>query len=77
MAVVGVPDDNTGERAIALVETSGSAGHDARGPHIASGNHRHGEAEVAEELRLVKEFPRTASGKVQKYKLRNGIRAIS
>jgi acyl-CoA synthetase (AMP-forming)/AMP-acid ligase II len=77
VAVVGVPDDNTGERAIAFVEPSGSTA-----PTLADLTSHLATIGMAkpkwpEELRLVDSFPRTASGKVQKYLLRNDIRPVS
>jgi acyl-CoA synthetase len=74
VAVVGVPDANTGERAIAFVAASGSAT-----PTLADITAHLAALGMAkpkwpEELRLVEAFPRTASGKVQKYLLRNSSR---
>jgi acyl-CoA synthetase len=71
VAVVGVPDDNTGERAVAFVEPSGSAA-----PTLADLTSHLAAIGMAkpkwpEELRVVGTFPRTASGKVQKYILRD------
>jgi acyl-CoA synthetase len=74
VAVVGVPDEKTGERAIAFVAPSGSAI-----PTLADITAHLATLGMAkpkwpEELRLVDSFPRTASGKVQKYMLRNAFR---
>jgi acyl-coenzyme A synthetase/AMP-(fatty) acid ligase len=65
------------ERAIAFVEPSGSVT-----PTLADLTSHLATIGMAkpkwpEELRLVETLPRTASGKVQKYLLRNDIRAIS
>jgi acyl-CoA synthetase len=74
VAVVGVPDEATGERSIAFVAPSGSAA-----PTLADITSHLATLGMAkpkwpEELRLVDTFPRTASGKVQKYLLRNDFR---
>jgi acyl-CoA synthetase len=73
VAVVGIPDDTTGERAIAFVAPCGSVT-----PTLADLTSHLAAVGMAkpkwpEELRLVADFPRTASGKVQKYLLRNQI----
>jgi acyl-CoA synthetase (AMP-forming)/AMP-acid ligase II len=73
VAVVGVPDEKTGERAIAFVAASASLI-----PTLADLTSHLAEVGMAkpkwpEELRIVDTFPRTASGKVQKYLLRNQI----
>ena len=70
VAVVGVPDAKTGERAIAFVTPSGSAE-----PTLADLTSHLAALGMAkpkwpEEIRVVETFPRTASGKVQKYVLR-------
>jgi acyl-CoA synthetase len=75
VAVVGVPDAKTGERSVAFVAPSGSAA-----PTLADLTTHLATLGMAkpkwpEELRLVDTFPRTASGKVQKYLLRNGVRS--
>jgi acyl-CoA synthetase len=75
VAVVGIPDEKTGERTIAFVAASGSAT-----PTLADITAHLAALGMAkpkwpEELRLVDTFPRTASGKVQKYLLRNHIRS--
>jgi acyl-CoA synthetase (AMP-forming)/AMP-acid ligase II len=69
-AVVGVPDDRTGERAVAFVESNGVVV-----PTLADLTAHLADMGLAkpkwpEELRIVEGFPRTASGKVQKYLLR-------
>ena len=71
VAVVGVPDDRTGERAVAFVQSYG-----ARVPTLEDLTSHLAEIGLAkpkwpEELRIVDDFPRTASGKVQKYVLRD------
>jgi acyl-CoA synthetase (AMP-forming)/AMP-acid ligase II len=77
VAVVGVPDDRTGERAIAFVAPSASATPtlgDITAHLAALGMAK---PKWPEELRLIDTFPRTASGKVQKFVLRNEFRASS
>jgi acyl-CoA synthetase len=75
VAVVGIPDAKTGERSVAFVAPRGSAP-----PTLAELTAHLATLGMAkpkwpEELRLVDTFPRTASGKVQKYLLRNGVRS--
>jgi acyl-CoA synthetase len=74
VAVVGVPDAKTGERSVAFVAPSGSVA-----PTLADLTAHLATLGMAkpkwpEELRVVDRFPRTASGKVQKYVLRDGVR---
>jgi acyl-CoA synthetase (AMP-forming)/AMP-acid ligase II len=71
VAVVGVPDDRTGERAVAFVQSGGAALPTLADltAHLASIGLA--KPKWPEELRIVDEFPRTASGKVQKYVLRD------
>jgi acyl-CoA synthetase len=73
VAVVGVPDEKTGERTIVFVEPSGSS-HPTMGD-ITSHLGRVGLAKPKwpEELRLVTGFPRTVSGKIQRYVLRERV----
>ena len=71
VAVVGVADAKTGERAIAFVVPRGS-GAPTLGDltaHLAAIGMA--KPKWPEELRIVDAFPRTASGKVQKYVLRD------
>jgi len=76
VAVVAAPDARLGERACAFVRPSPGA----LAPDLASVQ-RHLEAaglarsKWPEELRAVEEFPRTPSGKVKKFVLRDGLRA--
>jgi acyl-CoA synthetase (AMP-forming)/AMP-acid ligase II len=70
-AVVAAPDARLGEHACAFLRLAPGS----RPPDLQSARAHLREAGLArqkwpEELRLVKEFPRTASGKVQKYVLR-------
>jgi acyl-CoA synthetase (AMP-forming)/AMP-acid ligase II len=74
VAVVGVPDPRLGERAVAVVRMR------AGRPAPAIGELRAhlertglGRQKWPEELREVADFPRTASGKVQKFVLRTDI----
>jgi acyl-CoA synthetase len=73
VAVVGVPDERTGERSIAFVTASGPST-----PTLADlTSHLAGigmaKPKWPEELRVVEAFPRTASGKVQKFVLREDV----
>jgi acyl-CoA synthetase (AMP-forming)/AMP-acid ligase II len=72
VAVVGIPDDRTGERAVAFVQPVATA------PTLADLTAHLAAIGLAkpkwpEELRIVDEFPRTASGKVQKFVLRERL----
>lgn len=74
VAVVGVPDVRTGERTVAFIAPSGPVP-----PSLADVTAHLAALGMAkpkwpEEIRVVDAFPRTASGKVQKYLLRNGSR---
>jgi acyl-CoA synthetase len=73
VAVVGVPDDRTGERAVAFVQSGGTA--DLTLSDLTAHLAEIGLAKPKwpEELRIVDGFPRTASGKVQKYVLRGRV----
>ena len=72
--VVSAPDARLGERAAAVLRRQGrsrDADHrGGQGPLQAGG---HGHPEVAEELHQVDDYPRTASGKVQKFLVRQNI----
>jgi acyl-CoA synthetase (AMP-forming)/AMP-acid ligase II len=78
VAVVAAPDVRLGEHACAFVRLASGAESlelDAVGTHLsAAGLARQ---KWPEELRLVPDFPRTASGKVQKFVLRQQLRARS
>ncbi len=75
VAVVAAPDARMGEHAAAFVRMVGGR----RAPELAQMRHHLETAGVArqkwpEELILVHDFPRTSSGKVQKYVLRDRLR---
>jgi acyl-CoA synthetase len=75
VAIVGVADAKTGERAIAFVQPR-----QASTPTLADltahlGNLGLAKPKWPEELRLVTGFPRTASGKIQKYVLREQVQS--
>ncbi len=74
VAVVGVPDAKTGERAIAFVVPGGSSAPTLAdlAAHLAATGMA--KPKWPEEMRIVDAFPRTASGKVQKYVLREQVR---
>ncbi len=76
VAVVAAPDPRMGEHACAFLRMLANAPapdlEGVRGHLERAGLARQ---KWPEELRLADEFPRTASGKVQKYVLRDGLRA--
>jgi len=70
VAIVAMPDERLGERSCAFVQTKPGANFtfDAMIEHLlASGMSK---TYLPEKLELVDEFPRTASGKIQKFELR-------
>ena len=76
VAVVAAPDERLGERACALVRLAPGTGTapdlDAMRAHLeGAGLARQ---KWPEELRVVDDFPRTASGKVKKFELRERLR---
>jgi acyl-CoA synthetase (AMP-forming)/AMP-acid ligase II len=75
VAVVPEPDERFGERGVALIRLADGAGR----PDLDQVRNHLAEAGLArqkwpESVRVVKEFPRTASGKVQKVRLRAQLR---
>ena len=75
VAVVAAPDPRMGEHAAAFVRITAQGA----APRLDEVRHHLEAAGVArqkwpEELVVVDDFPRTSSGKVQKYVLRNGLR---
>lgn len=69
-AVVGLPDPRLGERGCAIVTL-----HDRRELNLASlvvwlSDHNLARNYLPERLEVIDEFPRTPSGKIQKFKLR-------
>jgi acyl-CoA synthetase len=77
-AAVAVPDERLGERVCALVRLTPGA----PAPDLAAAKAHFERVGLArqkwpEELRVVDDFPRTASGKVQKFLLRERLRAES
>jgi acyl-CoA synthetase (AMP-forming)/AMP-acid ligase II len=75
-AAVAVPDERLGEHVCALVRLTPGA----PAPDLATAKAHFERAGLArqkwpEELRVVDDFPRTASGKVQKFLLRERLRA--
>ena len=75
-AVVGVPDEDLGERVVAVVVPAGSAG--ALDPAAVLADLKTGLAgyKVPKALYLVDEFPRNAMGKVRKDALRELVRSL-
>lgn len=75
VAVVSEPDDKFGERAVAVIRTQvqhGALDLDALRQHLAAAGMA--KQKWPESIRLVSDFPRTPSGKIQKFALRNAIR---
>ncbi len=74
VAVVGIPDDEVGERACAFIVPSGAARPDVRelAEHIVGAGLAIQKA--PEHVRFVDELPRTQSGKIQKYRLKESFR---
>ena len=69
VAVIGLPDDRLGERACAVIRCDGPP------PSLPDLTHHLDEAGMAkqfwpERVEVVDDFPRTPSGKIQKFKLR-------
>jgi non-ribosomal peptide synthetase component E (peptide arylation enzyme) len=76
VAVVAAPDARLGEHACAFVRVAG----DTAAPELATITEHLAQSGIArqkwpEELRVVDDFPRTASGKVRKVDLRVQLRA--
>jgi non-ribosomal peptide synthetase component E (peptide arylation enzyme) len=75
VAVVAAPDPRYGEHACAIVQLDGAARRfgleQLRGHLERAGLARQ---KWPEDLRFVDEFPRTASGKIQKHALRDRLR---
>jgi acyl-CoA synthetase (AMP-forming)/AMP-acid ligase II len=75
VAVVGRPDERTGERAVAFVRMRPGQPPlelDALQSHLAAVGL--GRPKWPEEVRVVDDFPRTAAGKVKKFVLRDQLR---
>lgn len=74
-AAVGMPDERYGERVCAVVvlrEAGGSLGLDEVGRHFAEAGMAR--QKTPERIIVVGELPRTAAGKLQKYRLRGLVR---
>jgi acyl-CoA synthetase (AMP-forming)/AMP-acid ligase II len=76
VAVVAAPDVRMGEHAAAFIRMAGGS----QAPELAALRDHLGAAGIArqkwpEELYAVDDFPRTSSGKVQKYMLRDRLKA--
>jgi len=76
-AVVAAPDSRLGEHACAFVRTLSSTDLDLDVVRAHLADAGLGRQKWPEELRLVDDFPRTASGKVQKFVLRQQLRGES
>ena len=72
-AVVGIPDERLGERGCAIVTLQPEASLDL--PALVQYLTDAGMAKnyLPESLEIIEEFPRTPSGKIQKFKLRQAI----
>ena len=70
VAIVAMPDDRLGERGCAFVQTKPGANFtfDAMVEHLTDAGMS--KTYLPEKLEIVPEFPRTASGKIQKFELR-------
>ncbi len=76
VAVVAAPDDRLGERAAAVFRLrEGAAAPSLEGVRAHLGSVGLSKQKWPESLHLVEEFPRTPSGKVQKFRLRSELRA--
>src|SRR5207248_1164325 len=76
-AVVAAPDARFGEHACAFVRVlPGAEAPTLDGVRSSLGATGLGRQKWPEELNVVADFPRTASGKVQKYVLREQLRAV-
>jgi fatty-acyl-CoA synthase len=79
VGVVGVPDDEMGERVVAVVQAADPA---AAGPELAQellafARSRLAGYKVPREVRFTTELPRTPTGKLRKHELRAGLLAAS
>ena len=70
VAVVGVPDPRLGERGVAYVITKSGQAFTLDEMQRFLAEHRMAKNYWPEYLQVVNEFPRTPSGKIQKFKLR-------
>jgi non-ribosomal peptide synthetase component E (peptide arylation enzyme) len=73
VAVVGYPDEVMGERTCAFVVAPGELSLDELVTFLRA--RKVANQKLPEHLRVVDELPRTASGKIQKYRLRDRLRA--
>ena len=76
VAVVGVPDEEWGETPHAFVVLSGDARLD-QAELVAFARERMAHFKVPRAVHVVETLPKTATGKIQKYVLRQGRAAIS
>jgi cyclohexanecarboxylate-CoA ligase len=73
VALVGAPDPRLGERGVAFLRTTGSAELTLDQVRNFLREHQVTQQFWPEAVRVVDEFPRTASGKIQKFKLRETV----
>lgn len=77
VAIVGMPDPRLGERACAFVRLEPGQSLDFAGMVAFLEQQQMARQYFPERLEIVDELPRTASGKVQKYRLREIARALA
>jgi acyl-CoA synthetase (AMP-forming)/AMP-acid ligase II len=73
VAVVGVPDARTGERAVAVVVRSGAADLDVTDLRRELGAHGIAKFKVPEQVAIWDELPKNAAGKVLKHEIRTRL----
>jgi long-chain acyl-CoA synthetase len=71
IAVIGVPDDDMGERVVAFVEPTGEADDDLPGELTSYARERIAHFKVPREFIVTDHLPRTPTGKLVKQKLRD------
>jgi cyclohexanecarboxylate-CoA ligase len=74
VAIVGVPDERLGERACAYVKLREGAALDFAGMAAYLAGQQMARQYIPERLEIVPELPRTPSGKIQKFRLREMAR---
>jgi cyclohexanecarboxylate-CoA ligase len=76
VAVVGFPDPRLGERGCAFIVPRGGSTIDLAAVQAYLGEARMAKQFWPERVEIVAELPRTASGKIQKFKLREAAAAL-
>ena len=72
-AVVGIPDERLGERGCAIVTLQGPGELDLATLVAYLDDNGMARNYLPERLEIIEEFPRTPSGKIQKFKLREAL----